>query len=310
MKPDVSVIIVTYNSADEIEDCLGSIYAQDSTLKQEVVIVDNLSQDRTVEIIKEKFPQAKLILPGENLGFAKGVNLGVRESEGEYVLLLNPDTQIIDNAIEVVTQFARENPQYGLYGGRTLQPDLTLEPSSCWGAPTLWSMTMFAFGLTTLAPRHPILDPESLGQWNRDTVREVGIITGCFLLAKRDLWEKLDGFDERYFMYGEDADLALRARKLGKNAVICPDAKLIHEVGKSSKTPTHKMRLLYKGKASLIRTHWNGFAQSFALNTLVAGTGLRAALATIISRVKDTELDDRWTTLWAEREDWIKGWTS
>lgn len=310
MKADVAVIIVTYNSADEIAECLGSIYAQDTTISQEVVVVDNLSQDNTVEIIKEQFPQVKLILPGENLGFAKGVNLGIRESESEYVLLLNPDTQIIDNAIEVVTKFAKENPKYGLYGGRTLQPDMSLEPSSCWGAPTLWSMTLFALGLTTIAPRNPILDPESLGNWDRDTVREVGVITGCFLLAERELWETLEGFDERYFMYGEDADLALRARKLGRKAVICPDAKLIHEVGKSSKTPTHKMRLLYKGKASLVRTHWNGFAQSFALNMLALGTGLRATLATIISRVKNQEPDDRWTTLWSEREDWMQGWTS
>ena len=192
-----------------------------------------------------------------------------------------------------------------MYGGRTLKPDGTLEPSSCWGTPTLWSMALFAFGLTTLAPRNPLLDPESLGSWQRDTVREVGVITGCFLLTPRKVWQELEGFDERFFMYGEDADLAIRARKLGYRPVICPDAELIHEVGLCSDTPLHKTLLLYRGKATLVRVHWKDFAQHLALASLVGGAGLRA-----ISSLALGGKAERWQTVWKKRDEWLPGYPS
>jgi N-acetylglucosaminyl-diphospho-decaprenol L-rhamnosyltransferase len=254
MKADVAIVIVSYNSRDHIGACLESVFAQRKSVTQQVIVVDNDSRDDTVNFIRENFPQVELVLPGANLGFAKGVNLGVKHANAEYVLLLNPDTVILDHAVDVIVDFARKKPGHGLYGGRTLRPDGSLEPSSCWGMPTLWSMTLFAFGLTTIAPKNRFLDPESLGSWQRDTVREVGVITGCFLLSPTEVWNKLGGLDERYFMYGEDADLAMRARNAGYRPVICPDAKLVHEVGACSDTPVHKTMLLYRGKASLVRT--------------------------------------------------------
>ena len=124
---------------------------------------------------------------------------------------------------------------------------------------------MFAFGLTTLAPKNRWLDPESLGDWQRDSVREVGVITGCFLLAPKAVWDELGGMDERYFMYGEDVDFAMRARRLGYRPVICPEARTGPEVGQCSETPVHKTMLLYRGKASLVRTHWHGPAKWLGL---------------------------------------------
>ena len=250
----------------------------------------------------------ELVLPGANLGFAAGVNLGVKHADAEFVLLLNPDTEILDHAVDVVVGFARSHPGHGLYGGRTLRPDGSLEPSSCWGLPSLWSMTLFAFGLTTLAPRNRWLDPESLGNWQRDTVREVGVITGCFLLSPLEVWNRLGGLDERYFMYGEDADLAMRARAAGYRPVICPDARLIHEVGACSETPVHKTMLLYRGKASLVRTHWKGLSQTLGLFFLAAGTGLRAAISRLRSTPGRNDSAGRWQTLWQERQQWIGGY--
>jgi len=310
MKADVAIVIVSYNSRDHIGACLESVFAQRKSVTQQVIVVDNDSRDDTVNFIRENFPEVELVLPGANLGFAKGVNLGVKHSNAEYVLLLNPDTEILDHAVDVIVDFARKNPNHGLYGGRTLRPDGSLEPSSCWGRPTLWSMTLFAFGLTTIAPKNRFLDPESLGSWQRDTVREVGVITGCFLLSPTEVWNKLGGLDERYFMYGEDADLAMRAHAAGYRPVICPDATLIHEVGACSDTPVHKTMLLYRGKASLVRTHWTGLAQWLGLFFLATGTGLRAAM----SKVKKSNPDSsnsaaaRWQTLWSERNKWIGGY--
>jgi len=172
----------------------------------------------------------------------------------------------------------------------------------------LWSMALFAFGITTIAPRNRWLDPESLGAWQRDTVREVGVVTGCFLLSPRAVWDELGGLDERYFMYGEDADLAMRARTAGYRPVICPDAKLVHEVGQCSETPVHKTLLLYRGKASLVRMHWKGLRRTAGLFLLAAGTGLRALASGLLSIVRRPESAGRWQTLWRERGDWLRGY--
>jgi N-acetylglucosaminyl-diphospho-decaprenol L-rhamnosyltransferase len=310
MKADVAIVIVTYNSEGQIAECLESVIAQRRNVTQQIIVVDNHSKDGTVDVVRNGFPEVELLLPGENLGFAKGVNHGARHSDAEFVLLLNPDTVILDHAIDVIVEFAKSNSGHGLYGGRTLRPDGDLEPSSCWGMPTLWSMGLFALGITTLAPRNRWLDPESLGDWQRDSVREVGVITGCFLLAPSAVWKELGGLDERYFMYGEDVDLALRARAAGYRPVICPAAKLIHEVGQSSETPVHKTLLLYRGKASLVRTHWRGPAKMLGLFLLTAGTGLRALASSVASSSKSAEAASRWQTLWARRDEWIRGYTA
>lgn len=308
MKAHVAIVIVTYNSEGQIRECLESVLKQRKNVSQQVIVVDNQSQDETVDLIRNEFPEVELILPGENLGFAKGVNLGARHADADFVLLLNPDTVILDHAVDVIVEFARAHPAHGLYGGRTLKPDGSLEPSSCWGVPTLWSMALFAFGITTLASKNRWLDPESLGSWERDSVREVGVITGCYLLTPLSVWRELGGLDERYFMYGEDVDFAMRAKAAGYRPVICPDARLVHEVGQSSETPAHKMLLLYRGKASLVRTHWHGPAQKIGLFLLAAGTALRATASNLICLVRKPAAAGRWQILWKRRDEWLPGY--
>lgn len=309
MKKDVAIVIVTYNSADHIEACLESLISERKNVSQQIIVVDNASRDDTVEVIREKFPDVELILPGRNLGFAAGVNLGARHANAEYVLLLNPDTQILKHAVDVVVDFARANPAYGFYGGRTLKPGGSLEPSSCWGEPTLWSLALFAFGITMFAPRNRWLDPESLGSWKRDTVREVGVITGCFLFASKKAWDELGGMDERYFMYGEDVDFSMRARRAGYRPVICPAAELMHEVGQCSDSPVHKVLLLYRGKASLVRLHWTGMAKWAGLQLLSTGTAVRAALSSLGFAANRPGTAARWQTLWRQREEWLPGYS-
>jgi len=310
MKSDVAIVIVSYNSAGHLGPCLESVFAQRKTLRQQVIVVDNNSTDNSVELVRRQFPDVQLVIPGTNLGFAGGVNLGARHADAEFLLLLNPDTVILNHAIDVIVEFARRNPSAGLYGGRTLKPDGSLEPSCCWGAPTLWSLAMFALGLTTLFPKNRWLDPESLGNWQRDSVREVGVITGCFLLAACAVWEELGGMDERYFMYGEDADFAIRARRHGYHPTICPDAELVHEVGQSSDTPLHKLRLLFGGKASLVRTHWSGPAELLGLWCLAVGTGLRAGLYGMGGWFRHKHDAGRWMALWYERGTWLQGYAT
>lgn len=308
MKADVAIIIVSYNSADFIGKCLESVFEQRRSVRQKVIVVDNNSLDNTPQFIGENFPEVELIVPGKNLGFAAGVNLGAKHAAAEFVLLLNPDTEIRNHAVDEIVEFARKHPGHGLYGGRTLQPDGSLEPSSCWGEPSLWSMAMFAFGFSTIFPKNRLFDPESLGGWKRDSIREVGVITGCFLLVPKSVWDQLGGMDERYFMYGEDVDFAMRARKLGFRPLICPSAVLVHEVGMCSETPVHKTLLLYRGKASLVMTHWRGPAKWLGLLFLASGTGLRALLSKIFGGQHGDDAAGRWQTLWRERSTWLRGY--
>lgn len=303
---DVAVIIVTYNSEGEIAGCLDAVYAERREVSMQVIVVDNASSDSTVEIVRNRYPRVKLLLAGGNLGFSKGVNYGARHVDANFVLLLNPDTVVRRHAIDAIVIFARANPQYGLYGGRTFKPDGSLEPLSCLGIPSLYSTLMFATGLSSLAPGSPLLNPESLGGWKRDTVREVGVITGCFLLVSTAIWQQLGGLDESYFMYGEDVDFAIRARSFGYRSVICPDAELVHKLGISSESPAHKMLLLYRGKASLMHKHWGGWRLKAGLFLLVFGTGLRA-LPSIFSRPFHPARN-RWRTVWRHRREWLCGY--
>jgi GT2 family glycosyltransferase len=259
-------------------------------------------------LVREKFPQVELIVPGRNLGFAAGCNAAAARADADYVLLLNPDTVVLEHGVDVVVEFARANPRYGLYGGRAFRPDGLLERSSCWGAPSLWSMLTFAVGLSSVARHHPLFDPESLGAWQRDTVREVGVITGCFLLVEETLWRKLGGLDERYFMYGEDADFSARAWKLGFRPVICPDARFMHEVGMSSATRLDKALLLYRGKACYVRSHWSGLRQSLGLGLLLLGVWLRGVGEQLRGKGKSPVSGSPWLGLWRARREWLPGY--
>ena len=223
MAIDISILIVTYECREAARECLASVYERATGLDYEVVVVDNASGDGTAAMVRTDFPRARLVALGENVGFATGVNLAAEAAVGEYVLLLNPDTVVHEGAVENLVSFARRHPEYGLYGGRTILPNGALDPGSCYAQPTLWSLFCFATMLTVAFKGSPIFDPELLGRWQRDSVREVGIITGCLLLAPRRVWQQLGGFDPRFFMYAEDADLALRAVRAGYRPVITPE---------------------------------------------------------------------------------------
>jgi GT2 family glycosyltransferase len=306
LRPDVSILLVTFRCREAAAACLRSIYATTSGVDFEVVVLDNASGDGTVELVTSEFPQARLIASTENLGFARGVNRAAEEANGEFVLLLNPDTEVHPGAIERIVDFARAHPEHGLYGGRTLDPDGRVNPGSCWGAPTLWSLFCFAALLSTAFKHSRVFDPESLGGWQRDSAREVDIVTGCLLLAPRALWQALGGFDTRFFMYGEDADLSIRAKALGYRPAITPDAVVTHEIGVSSATREDKLLLLFRGKATLLRKHWRGPRLRAGVFLLEAGVGARALLAVLGRRSEGRA--GAWPEVWRERRDWLPGY--
>jgi N-acetylglucosaminyl-diphospho-decaprenol L-rhamnosyltransferase len=299
----LSIVIVSYNTRAQTLECLATLWPNTLAGPLEVVVVDNGSSDGSLEAIRAAFPQVVTVDAGDNVGFARGVNLGVAHSTGEKILLLNPDTKVLAGSLEAMMGFAAEHPEYGMYGGKTLRPTGEVEPSSCWGEPTLWSTTSYALGLSTAFKRSTIFDPESLGRWQRDSVREIPIITGCLLLISRIDFDRVGGMDERFFLYGEDAEFSVRARRKGLRPVLVPDAVIIHEVGGSTSNSGKKMAMVMAGKATLFRLAWTPPRARVGIALLQAGAFLRHALGTASGRKNGT-----WSVVWHTRRDWRDGY--
>jgi N-acetylglucosaminyl-diphospho-decaprenol L-rhamnosyltransferase len=307
--PELSVMIVAYRNAELTRDCLRSVF-EETRAAIEVIVVDNASGDGTAEMIAAEFPRVRLLALDENIGFARANNLAVEHARAEWLLLLNPDTIVFDGALDSLLRFGREHPGGGLYGGRTLYPDGRLNPSSCWGLPTLWSMLCFATGLSTLRRGSPVFDPESLGGWERDSIREVGVVTGCLLLVHREVWERLGGFDPRFWMYGEDLDLAVRARAAGLRPMITPAATIVHVVGASSPDDGRKMTMVMRARATVMQLHWRPAAAALGTWLLTVGAGLRA-LATAAAGVAGRRRRQTvWPAVWARRREWRTGYAA
>jgi GT2 family glycosyltransferase len=303
---DVSVIVVSFNTRDLTLACLDSVFEQTSGIEWELIVVDNASTDGSPEAIAARFPDARVVALRENVGFARGNNVAAEHARGNYLLLLNPDTVVLDGAIQKLHAFAESRPDAGIFGGRTVFADGTLNATSCWGRPTPWSALSLAAGLAHFFPGSRLFDRESLGWWARDDVREVDIVTGCFLLIRRELWDRLGGFDAGFFMYGEEADLCLRARTIGVAGLLCPSARIVHYGGASERVRADKMVRLFVAKARLFRKHWGRGAARFGVATLDLWAGSRVlafAALRLVGRRHQPALDT-WRDVWRRRREW------
>lgn len=300
---DLSIIIVSYNTKDMTLACIESVIEQTKTLDYQVIVLDNDSSDGSAQAIQARFPHIQLIESKENLGFAQGNNIAVLDAVGDYLLLLNPDTLILDQAIDRLYAFAKSYQGEGIFGGRTYLGDGTLDPTSCWKEPSLWSLFCFAVGLTAIFKRNKFFDPESYGGWQRDSVRSVDIVTGCFLMIRKTVWGELGGFSPDFFMYAEEADLCLRAKEIGVQPVIFPDARIIHYGGASEKVIADKMVRMLSSKVVLIRKHWK-HPWSIGLGTFFYLTGAFVRAWNPIGFFFVSDKVVQWRKIWARRAEW------
>lgn len=304
--PDLSVLVVSYQTRELTLACLAAVEAARGALALETIVVDNASGDGSADAIAARFPDVRLERSPRNLGFAAATNRAAELARGEHLLLLNPDTRVALGALERALAFARARPEVGAVGGRTLFADGTLNPSSCWGRPTPWSLFCHAVGLTVLFRGNRLLDPESLGSWRRDSARPVDIVSGCFLLISRSLWRSLGGFDEAFFMYGEDADLCLRLRAAGRACWITPEAELVHHGGASERVRADKMVRLFRAKAQLFAKHWSPARARFGgrMLSLWALTRSLAFGSLAVLWPARAHAAESWRAIWARRAEW------
>ncbi|MCA8960439.1 MAG: glycosyltransferase family 2 protein [Planctomycetes bacterium] len=304
---DVSIIIVSYNTKSYTLKCLETLRAETRDLTYEVILLDNASEDGSPEAIAESYPTVRLIASRDNLGFARGNNEAAKSARGEWVLLLNPDTEVLDGAIQKMVAFARAQSGEVVVGGRTLFADRSLNPTSCWRFATPWSLFCSAVGLSSLLGGFDLFNRDAMVTWRRDSVRPVDIVTGCFLLLRRELWERLGGFDGVFFMYGEDADLCRRAQREGARCLICPDATIIHHAGVSEQVRSGKMIRLFTAKSQLYDRYWRPGSAWLARRLLSLWCLTRMGAHGLLGPVRPRSRNSfrTWREVWRGRSAWI-----
>lgn len=231
---DVSIIIVNWNTREILSDCLRSVYEQTSNIDFEVIVVDNKSSDGSVNMVKNNFPWVLLLENNINRGFAAANNQGIEISKGRYVLLLNSDTVVLDKAIEKTIAFAEVHPKAAVVGCKVLNPDRSLQ-SSCFMLPSILNLTLWVTYLYKLFPKSSFFGRERMNWWDRDSVMDVDVITGCFMLVRREAIEQVGTMDEQFFMYFEETDWCYRFKQAGWMNVFMPEAEIIHLGGASSR---------------------------------------------------------------------------
>jgi GT2 family glycosyltransferase len=276
----LSIIIVNYNVKHFLEQCLASVRRAVKGIDAEVWVVDNNSVDGSVRMVREKFPGVKLVANRENVGFSRANNQAIRESIGEYVLLLNPDTVVEDDTFTKVVDFMDAHPDAGGLGVKMIDGKGNFLPESKRGLPTPDVAFYKIFGLSRFFPRSRTFGKYHLGYLDKDEVHEVDILSGAFMLMRREALDKTGLLDEDFFMYGEDIDLSYRIIKAGYKNYYFPGTRIIHYKGESTKkSSVNYVFVFYRAMVIFARKHFsqkNARLFSFLINMAI---WLRASLA-------------------------------
>lgn len=248
-EPDVSVLIVCYNSLELIGPTLEGVFRYTSDCTYEVLLVD-CSGDGTLKWVAEHYPQVRLIENDRNLGFAKGNNFLAGHAKGRKLLLLNPDVIVHDNAIGELYKCSLAHPNAGAWGGQTRLPSGRVDPGSQQSTPTLARLALAAIGQ----------ERRTIGGLASDATEPASVegLSGAFLLIDRDTWEEMGGFDTSFFMYAEELDLCYRLRQSGRDLIMTPKSEITHLVGGGSSLNSKRMTSIAKAKMHFLRKHRSG----------------------------------------------------
>lgn len=230
-KPDVSIIYVNWNSADEITESLASLKEVRPACSYEVIIVDNNSPEAPTSLERD---DVRLILNPENKGFGAGCNVGVRHARGEYVLFLNPDTLVRNDVVSMLRSFLIEHPEAGACGALLIEEGGSVAPESARRFPSLLNTILELSSLCFRFPKAPVIGRPYYGTWEHDTTRAVDSVNGGCLMFRKDFFTSLGGFDETFFLYYEEVDLLKRTADRGKKVYSLHTGKVVHLRHKST----------------------------------------------------------------------------
>lgn len=260
--PDVSVIIVNWNTRDLLRDCLASI-GRETRAAHEIIVIDNASRDGSAEMVRREFPGVVLIANADNRGFAGANNQGLAVARGRHVLLLNPDTLVLDGAIDTMLAWLARHPDVGCVGCQVLEGPGVIQQTS-FADPGPLNLAIVELGLHKLARWIPRFGQPWYRDWDRRTEREVDVVSGMFMLVPRAVLEKVGPLDPAFFVYAEEADWCRRIRKAGWRCVFAPVAQIIHLDGGSKSTAQIRSKMhvqMQKSHLIYVRKHdgWLGY---------------------------------------------------
>jgi len=237
---DLSIIIVSYNTRDMTRRCLENVYTHTGGISCEVIVVDNASSDGSADMVREDFPDAKLVRLEKNMGFASGNNHGIKKASGRYILLLNSDAFLSEGVTESTIGYMDKNPRTGILGCRLLNPDGTPQPSARM-QPTPLNKFLVMTGLSSRFPGSRIFGRVDLSWWDHSHPRRVGWVVGAYFLIRADVIADIGLLDERYFLYFEEIDYCRAAQKSGWDVVFYPYAGVVHIGGQSAQNTDKEM---------------------------------------------------------------------
>ncbi|MFO7845905.1 MAG: glycosyltransferase [Balneolaceae bacterium] len=232
---DITIIIVNYNVKEFLVNCLQSVQKAAEHFEAEIFVVDNASTDGSIPFLRDRFKDVQFIENKKNLGFGKANNQAIRRANGKYTLLLNPDTLVQENTLDVLYQKMEANTEWGACGCKILNPDGTFAPESRRSVPKVSTAIYKAIGLTSLFPESKHFGAYYQGWKDEDEEDEVPVLSGSFMYFRTQCLKEVNGFDERFFMYGEDIDLCYRVKEAGWKIYYVPKTSIIHYKGESSK---------------------------------------------------------------------------
>ena len=278
-----SVIILAYNSCDFIPACLKSVRDACEGIDSQIIVLDNGSNEPIIPEIKNFFPEVEWIDSKENLGFGKGCNLAEKHATKPYLFFINPDTIISKNAFREMLKFMEEHPESGTVGCRILNEDGSLQWACRRSFPTIVSAVSKTIGLAAMFPKSKTLASYNMTYADPDEMIEVDAISGSFFCIRRDVYEQLHGFDEDFFMYGEDLDLCFRTKQIGLHNYYTPVTNILHFKGQSCRTRRWGSYVdFYKAMLIFVKKHKDLY---FVPNFLVSFGILFAAFVGMFSRL-------------------------
>ncbi len=255
----LSVIIVNYNVKHFLEQCLISVRAGFQRIDGEVIVVDNNSVDGSLEMLRSKFPEIKIISNKKNLGFAKANNQAIKIAKGEFILLLNPDTVVEGDTFDKVIGFMEHQPEAGGLGVKMVDGSGKFLPESKRGLPTPTTAFYKIFGLTALFPHSKKFSGYYMGYLDENQIHDVDVLAGAFMMMRKELLDKIGLLDESFFMYGEDIDLSYRITKAGYKNFYFPETRIIHYKGESTKKGSiNYVVMFYKAMLIFVKKHYTG----------------------------------------------------
>jgi len=288
----ISVIIVSYQVKYFLEQCLFSVEkALEGIGETEIIVVDNHSQDGSVEYLLPKFPTVKFLVQTENLGFSRANNRALTQAKGKYILFLNPDTILPEDFFQICLSFMDKTPGIGAAGFRMIDGSGRFLRESRRGFPTPWTSFCKLSGLTALFPHSRLLAGYYLGHLPENQTLPAPILSGACMCIPREVLEKTGAFDERFFMYAEDIDLSYRIGQKGFTNYYIADTTVLHFKGESTRKDARYIRRFYGAMVQFRRKHFKSFFSRKFNGLLAAVVGIRTVFASPSHRTVSTGYD-------------------